>query len=158
MQVQCGLRNKLKDIIKIEAIQRRATKLVSEIRDRKYPDRLKLLNLTTLEYRRIRADVIQVYKIFSGIDDLNPNCLFKVTQNSITRGHKFKIDKQRCRLNLRANFFTNIPTVVNFWNTLPDDVVNSPNVKFNTFKNRFEKLNTENLLKYTPSFMQVLFK
>jgi len=42
----------------VEKIQRRATKLVSEIKELQYVDRLKYLNLPSLRYRRRRVDLI----------------------------------------------------------------------------------------------------
>ena len=51
-----------KDAIAIENTQRRATKLINDIRNLSYTERLINLGLPSLEYRRIRADVIQVYK------------------------------------------------------------------------------------------------
>ena len=41
----------------------RATKLVISIKNFAYKDRLKRLKLPTLKYRRIRGDMIEVYKI-----------------------------------------------------------------------------------------------
>ena len=54
-----------KDSITLENVQRRATRLVNSLSGRTYEDRLKTLGLPTLEYRRLRADVIQVYKILN---------------------------------------------------------------------------------------------
>ena len=45
-----------------------------------YQERLKELNLTTLALRRRRGDLIQIYKIFKKIDDININ-IGSVTQN-----------------------------------------------------------------------------
>ena len=55
---------------RIESVQRRATKMVIEIRSLEYEDRLLELKLTTLEMRRKRGDMIQIYKIFNGIDEV----------------------------------------------------------------------------------------
>ena len=43
----------------------RTTKLVITIKNLTYKDRLKRLKLTTLKYRRIRGDMIEVYKILT---------------------------------------------------------------------------------------------
>ena len=99
---------KKKDIKMVECVQRRATKLLGHIRDLPYPDRLKILNLTTLEYRIHHADLIQVFKIIKGIDRIDVNNFFTMTTDSRARGHKFKIQKRRSRLNIRKYFFTNI--------------------------------------------------
>ena len=55
--------------------------------------------------------------------------------NSRTRGHKLKIVKNRSRLNIRKNFFSQ--RVVNDWNALPVIVVESESV--NSFKNNYDK-------------------
>ena len=50
-------------IYEMECIQRKATKMVIEIRSLEYEERLRVLGLTTLEERRKRGDLIQIYKI-----------------------------------------------------------------------------------------------
>ena len=51
----------------IEDVQRRATKLIPEIKHLSYPERLRKLKLPTLSYRRIRGQMIEVYKIINNI-------------------------------------------------------------------------------------------
>ena len=46
----------------LENAQRRATRLVPELHGMSYRERLMELNLSTLEYRRKRYDIIQVFK------------------------------------------------------------------------------------------------
>ena len=59
-----------KKIIVIENVQRRATKLLSSIRHLSYQERLINLGHQLLEYRRERADLIEVYKIMNNIDQI----------------------------------------------------------------------------------------
>ena len=75
-----------KDRISIENVQRRATKLVRACKN-VYTERLRKLGLPTLEYRRQRADIIQVYKILNDIDKVDKNKLFSVITYNRTRGH-----------------------------------------------------------------------
>ena len=65
-----------KDIDKLERVQRRATKLIPELRILSYEDRVQQCKLTTLETRRIRGDQIEVFKITHGIEGLNSGMFF----------------------------------------------------------------------------------
>ena len=51
-----------KDIDKLERIQRRATKMIPELRDLSYESCLLQFGLTTLETRRLRGDQIKCLK------------------------------------------------------------------------------------------------
>ena len=53
-----------------------ATRLVRSLKDYSYSERLRKLGLLTLEYRRERADLIQVYKILNNIDIVDKDKLF----------------------------------------------------------------------------------
>ena len=48
----------VKYIESIEGVQRRATKMVPELKKLSYPERLKCLRLPTMAYRRARGDMI----------------------------------------------------------------------------------------------------
>ena len=65
-----------KDKIIRENVQRRATKLVTSCKHLPYPERLHKLGLPTLEYRRERADMIQIYKNLHDIDTVDKDKLF----------------------------------------------------------------------------------
>ena len=60
---------KLGLISELEKVQKRATKLVIKCKNMTYENRLRYLNLPTLKYRRIRGDMIEVYKILNGFYD-----------------------------------------------------------------------------------------
>ena len=62
----------------IEGVQRRATKLISDITGYTYEERLSILKLTTLETRRIRGGLIEVFKMFKGFHNVDPLLFFKL--------------------------------------------------------------------------------
>ena len=99
-----------------------------------YPERLRVLDLPSLTYRRQRGDMIEVYKYTHGLYNIDP-CPFQLDKRDNTRGHAVKLQKRRCFKNSRMNFFT--MRAVNTWNRVPDEVVDSPTI--NTFKNRIDK-------------------
>ena len=57
----------VKDIDLLEKVQRRAAKMMEEFIGKSYEERLEAVGLTTLENRRIRADLIEVFKICEGL-------------------------------------------------------------------------------------------
>ena len=59
---------------------------------------LKRLGLPTLEYRRERADVVEVFKILNNIDLANKDKLFEMATYRTTSGHPLKRFKRRSRL------------------------------------------------------------
>ena len=71
-----------------------------------YSDRLRILGLTTLETRFVRADLIEVYKIFNGLDSLDPERFF-VRDVGVTRGHSYKLFKKRVSLDVGRFKFGN---------------------------------------------------
>ena len=120
--------------VKLENVQKRATKLLGEIKELPYPERLKKLKLPSLEHRRKRGDAIEVYKFLHGKYKVQSPTL-ELNKDTKTRGHSLKLAKARPRLNLRGNYFSN--RVVNLWNSLPGEVVTAPSV--DAFKARLDK-------------------
>ena len=124
----------IKFIESVESVQRRATKLIPKIKNLTYPERL-----PTLLYRRVRGDMIEVYKIISNIYDSNTsqNILNFREKNSINlRGHQFTLEHKRLYTATRVNYFAN--RVVNNWNSLPENVVGAGTL--NMFKNSLDRL------------------
>ena len=127
-----------KDIEAVENVQRHATKLVPGLHDLTYSERLIALDMPTLVYRRLRGDMIEVFKILSdkcGYDSEVTEGFLKLSNNTTTRGHSLKLDHRRARLDIRKNCFSY--RVVKMWNSLPEDVVCSPNI--DTFKRRLDR-------------------
>ena len=84
-----------KDIDMLEKIQSRATKLISELRDLRYEERLKECGLTTLETRRLRGNQIEVFKMLNGYENIYSDIIFEIKKTKITRGHKFTLERNK---------------------------------------------------------------
>ena len=92
-----------KDITVIENVQRRATKLITELKDVPYQERLWSLNLPSLVYRRLRGDLIEPYKYTHNHYNIESDKLLP-RATAITRGHSLKLSKQRFNLDVRKRF------------------------------------------------------
>lgn len=110
-----------KDMAVLESVQRMATRWVYQFKDVPYPERLKRLGLYSLERRRLRGDLIEVYKILSGSDDAPLRKLITKREGRELRGHSQTLKKTRCNHLIRSNFFSQ--RVINPWNKLPEEVV-----------------------------------
>jgi len=75
-----------KDTKLTEGVQRRATKLVTGMQELNYNDRLKQFSLRRLEGRRMRSDLIEIFKIVNRKYDINPELLFQLDEGD-RRGH-----------------------------------------------------------------------
>ena len=120
--VQFWSPNLRKDVERLEKIQKRATKMIADIGHKSYSRRLEELNLFSLEQRRTRGQLIQVFKILKGIDKIDYTRMFSLN-NDATRGNGLKLKVKRYNTNQYGNFFTN--SIVNKWNALPSCVVNT---------------------------------
>ena len=104
-----------KDIDAIESIQRRATKLPNELKNLPYEERCRKLGITSLEERRQRGDMIEVFKIMKGLENIDANTFFQRNEN-IRRGHNYTLYKKQCSKDIRKYFFSQ--RVINSWNKL----------------------------------------
>ena len=123
-----------KSINQIESVQRRATKNIPGFQNLSYTQRLKKLNLPTLAYRRLRGSMIEVYKIINVYDaEVTPHLDIRTYR---TRGHHQRLYvKPAKKLHPKHHSFQY--RIVNPWNSLPSEVISSPNL--NTFKNRLDR-------------------
>ena len=127
----------------VERVQRRATKMIPSIKDLSYTDRLKKLKLETLEYRRKRADLLEVYRILNSQHNLDLHCHCQICPNKemltptlskTTRGHSKKLQIQEAT-GPRKHFFE--ARVASLWNQLSEITVSSKNIT--TFKANLSK-------------------
>ena len=85
--------------------------------------------MPTLKYRRIRGDMIEVYKmmmmmmILTNKYDSRVNLYLEKQQDSTTRGHSLKLVNNRYHYDLRK--FSFAPRIVNAWNSLPEIVISA---------------------------------
>jgi ribonuclease P/MRP protein subunit RPP40 len=119
----------ISDIDRVERVQRRFTKYLSNLRDVSYSHRLEILAIEPLELRRIRTDLSLVYQIVYGLIDLKFDDFFKWSNDHRTRGShglklQSKVGRAEFSLNARFHYFSN--RVVRQWNFLPSGVVLAP--------------------------------
>ena len=77
-----------KDIDMIEKVQRNFTKRVSGLNRLTYSERLRRLDLPSLEFRRARGDMVETFKIMKGMyDESTTKTLVIRNSNSITRNN-----------------------------------------------------------------------
>ena len=131
-----------KDKNLIEGVQRRATKLVPGLSTLPYAVRLERLGLPSLQYRRDRGDMIEVYKYTHGL--YHTKSPLTMEQRTRTRGHSLKLKKIRVNTGIRQHFFA--VRVTDRWNELPDVVVTATSL--NCFKNRLDILWSRYMYQY----------
>ena len=125
------------------------TKVPVALRSLSYEERLEAWGLTTLAERRSRGDLIQMYKVMNGLENINwstgpkrvpPSQTRAATNNSLRLIRETFPSRSRNdfghSVTLRHEFFTN--RVVGSWNSLPNFVVSAPSL--NSFKARIDNL------------------
>ena len=122
------------DVMLVERVQRRTTKLVEGIKSLPYQHRLHHLKLPSLAHRRRRGDLILAHKIFSGKVKLDPQKIFGMTTKTL-RGHPYRLRKKQITTTLSYNTFSN--RIVQDWNRLPKEIVTAQNSQ--TFKSRIDE-------------------
>ena len=105
----------------LEKVQHRFTRLFPDLRNICYQDRLRRLGLRSLQERRNRADLLEVFELKAGLSNVTFQTFFDRNVNSRTRGHSWKITKNRSKLDIRKYFFSE--RVVNRWNKLSQNGV-----------------------------------
>ena len=128
------------DIELLEGVQKRVLKMTSGFHSTLYLDKLKEVNMTTLEERRIREDLIQTWKILHKHDNVKEGIWFTRSVDTAQRETRFttcnmNLNSKQCNLDIRKNFFS--LRVIKRWNSLPIDIKNATSLI--SFKNMYDK-------------------
>ena len=126
----------VKDKTLLEKVQHRFTRMIPGLKQLEYSTRLDALNLWTLEERRNRADLIEMFKMVRGLSGVNADILFERARDTRTRGHPLKLRKHHCHTDLRKFFFSE--RVVSRWNSLDEECVLVQTV--NSFKSNLKRI------------------
>ena len=121
--------------MELEKVQKRATKMIKGLEHLSYEGRLHQLGLFSLEKRRLREDMIEVYKIMHGVENVDRETFLSLFQNTRTRGHPMKLNGGSSRTNKGKYVFTQ--HIVKLWNSVPQDVVMATNL--DGFKTGWDK-------------------
>ena len=116
----------------LEAVQSKATAMVYGMRHRSAEERRKLLGLMTLEQRRERGDLIEVFKILRGQTKIDPSLFWEVRE--ARGGARLIKDLATNGRRQRVNFFSY--RVTQKWNLLPVNVKTAPSL--DSFKARLD--------------------
>ena len=127
-----------KHIKAIENVQIRATKLVDGLKNLEYHERLEKCGLTTLLFRRMRGDVIEMWKHFNVYDrDILPSSFIPNDRPVRNGKHSHQLYQRRSgdgERGIQTNSY--YWRVTQQWNDLPISVAESKDI--NTFKNRLD--------------------
>ena len=112
--------------------------MVPALKKCSYETRLRKLGLTSLESRRARGGLIEVYKILTGREKVNSLQFIQLAENPKgLRGHCLKLIKLiKRRTHLDTRKFNSGNRIVNAWNLLPQQAVEASTV--NGFKNELD--------------------
>ena len=125
-----------KYIKSIENVQIRATGLIPELKHLPYEERLRVLKLPTLVYRRERGDMIEVWKHFNSYDhSVIPKHFTHVPRERSSRQHDMQLKYYRPGSKLQEHSF--YFRIVQKWNTLPSAVVHCNTI--DNFKTQLDK-------------------
>jgi hypothetical protein len=130
-------------ILELESVQRRFTRLINEVGTLPYSRRLEILNLTTLAERRLRGDLIEAFKVISGLADYGSG-MFGISRSGLNLVSSSRCSKSGTKArNLQRSFLPE--RVLPFWNKLPSEVKNSETVL--SFKVKLEVFKKDTISK-----------
>ncbi|KAF2343866.1 hypothetical protein FHG87_025378, partial [Trinorchestia longiramus] len=90
----------------MEKIQRKATKMIPELRNLSYERRLQHLELISLEQKRLRGQLIETFKYLNGLNNVTLEGLFERDGNvRKTRNNGQKLLLRNFKTSQAMNFF-----------------------------------------------------
>ena len=110
--------------------------MLPETVEMSYSQRLEYLQLPSLKHRRLRGDMIQMYKIVKGIDDIDATRFFERNSYDRTRSTGEKIFIKYARTNAKKNCFSRRAAPI--WNTKLTELTKTSK-DVNTFKNYLDR-------------------
>lgn len=132
------------DLLRLESVQRRATKFILQDYKSSYSERLKKLNLIPISYWFEIKDIVFFYKCKSGIFELNVE---HYTNHSIHRSTRSSsvgsLRPNLCKTSLFRNSYFN--RIVFLWNSLSSEIKSSSSVttlKTKLYLHYINKLNS----------------
>ena len=137
-----------KDINAIENIQKRFIKIICRrcnIPSLSYSDRLTKLNLLSLQSRRVRFDLITLFKMINNLSDLNFDSFFiiKYYPYSLRNRTSQILPNQHFNDSIWVgSFFERAPR---YWNQLSQDITTITSLSL--FKSKLKSVSLDNLLK-----------
>ena len=118
------------DVDKLEKVQNKMTRLIRNGASRTPEQRNQLLGISSHEQRRLRGDLINIYK------NINNQDIFQLRDNQRLRGHNKTIVLPRSNCAIKSHSFS--VRAINEWNNLPETAVNS--ISLNSFKNNISAM------------------
>ena len=117
----------------LDRVQAKATALVQGLKGLNAEERRKKLGLMTLEDRRERGDLIEVYKILKGLTRIDPAEFWEVREarNGVRLVKELAANGKK----QRHGFFSY--RIIQKWNLLPLEVKTAPSLE--SFKNRLDE-------------------
>ena len=107
----------IKDIRKVESVQRRFTKKLPGLYNVPYLERIRKLKVERLDVRRLRFDILFVYEMLFGLVWLDFRMFFTLSPVDNTTGHCYKLLMPSSNTDIRKYLFS--ARIVKVWNELP---------------------------------------
>lgn len=108
---------------KLERVQRRMCRMIPSIHDLPYKMQLASLGMLSLKARRLRYQLISIFKMYIKTTDIELGSLFTLAKDKNTRGHNATLILKYARNNYRLHFFT--ISAIHLWNKLPQTLIDS---------------------------------